>query len=339
VTGPFVATCVEPPLDQHVTSYCFDDDLGDAMERFEAHLLHCDSCWREVQRLEASVRALRLGAVSTDLLLQPEVVGVFHMSGRVDHRFAGHGPFVIAVALLHGLLYAASLWTELAYSYDRFSTLLWTLTPLVLICVSAGTIGAFLFGASHNARRHETALAWSASIAIATVTIATTASFALLPEVPTLAANFETRSAAVGYLKNVVQYFAPLLIFIVPTFHAVVALQRELHAGRHAAILEFVSGHPEGTPPRGVWVVPLWLLTAGLLVGLVVGQVGASYLLDNVKPGPYRNLFTTALYVRIGLWWVTALLCLVWYQRRLEDLKREARVVVKMFRRAPVKVP
>lgn len=213
------------------------------------------------------------------------------------------------------------------------------MTPTVFICVSAGTIGAFLFGTSAGARRHELALARSASIAVATVGIVTFAVFALLPHVPTVAANFETRSAAVGYVKNVVQYFAPLLVFMVPTFHAVVSLQHELHAGRHQTILEFVSGHPEGTPPRGTWVVPLWLLTAGLFASLILGQLGASYLLDNLKPGPYRNLLTVALYVRIGLWWVTALFCIVWYQRRLEDVKREARAVVRLLRRAPVERP
>lgn len=119
------ATCSEPPVDEYVTSYCFDDVPRDVMDRFEAHLVRCESCWTEVQRLEASVRALRLGAVSKDVLLQPEVVGVFNMSGRVDQRFAGNARFAVAVALLHGLLYTASLWTELAYSYDRFSGLLW----------------------------------------------------------------------------------------------------------------------------------------------------------------------------------------------------------------------
>ncbi len=53
----------------------------------------------------------------------------------------------------------------------------------------------------------------------------------VLPDERTILASFQTRTAAAGYLKDVIVIFLPLLVFVAPTFNVVLRLQRELAEG------------------------------------------------------------------------------------------------------------
>jgi len=52
--------------------------------------------------------------------------------------------------------------------------------------------------------------------------------------------------------------------------------------------------------------------------------VGTNHMLDALAPGPYAGLFTMAAYISTAIWFAIAVLSLVWYAMRLDDLKREA---------------
>jgi hypothetical protein len=54
-------------------------------------------------------------------------------------------------------------------------------------------------------------------------------------------------------------------------------------------------------------------------------------LLDNLRVGPYSHVFSTALYMRVFLWFGIALACLSWYRRALQELKREAIAASKLI--------
>jgi hypothetical protein len=82
--------------------------------------------------------------------------------------------------------------------------------------------------------------------------------------------------STVGYAKNFALYFAPLLLFIVPTFHVVIRVQRELRNGHHSRVLDLLEGSPLGLPLKGVPMIPLWMLFALLLFGVVVGYSGVN---------------------------------------------------------------
>ncbi len=52
--------CTDPELSKLMTDYCFGDLTDEDKRRaFEAHILDCDACWEEVQRLDAAVKALQ----------------------------------------------------------------------------------------------------------------------------------------------------------------------------------------------------------------------------------------------------------------------------------------
>lgn len=315
--------CTNPSINEALTSYCFGDLNASDRERVSMHLRQCEVCWEEFQRLDGCVRVLRhdpnlaLGAPTGEML------SVLGMSGRLDLAFGGHRGFVLLIASLYASLYVASVWTELGYSYDRFGMLAWILSPVVLLGAGGAIVGALAVGVS-RARTSRSGLGWAVTTALAVLALMTVVVAWLLPSTATIQASFQTRSASGGYVKNVLLYFAPLLLFILPTFHTVVSLQRELRAGRHRFVGELLTNSPYGIAPRGAWFVPPWLLIAVLVAAVFIGYQGTNHMLDNLSPGPYANLFTTALHVRVVLWYVVALLCLAWYQRSLQELKREA---------------
>lgn len=321
--------CATPSIYDALTAYSFDDLTGEDRERVAAHLIECDHCWHEVQRLEACVAALRRDPQLKPLVPSPEVFAVLGLSGRLEQPFGGHRAFVWPIAALYGLLYVAALWTELSYSFDRYGRLVWLLSPVAGFGAAAAILSALALDARTSSQR-AAGLGRPILCAITVLGLVTVLLSFLLPSIPTIDAAFQTRSAAAGYQKNVIYYFLPLLLFLLPTFHTVLALQRELRAGRHRAVLDLLSGSGDAVAPRGVWFVPMWLLLAVLLLAAGIGYQGTSYLLDHLTPGPYANLFSIALYIRVALWYVIALTCLGWYQRSLNELKREALAVNRL---------
>jgi hypothetical protein len=322
--------CPEPRFDASVTPYCFAELTGRDLQEFEAHLLVCDACWREVDRLSAAAAIAKMSPRVVSRLRTPQVIAELGISGRIDRPFAGHRAFVIIVALLYGLLHGASVWTELAYSYDRYAALTWSLSAGVFAWVTVG-LAVSLWSSVKAARvGNERGLPLAALMAVGMLAIMTLAAWRVLPSIPTVDATFETRSAAAGFLKNELMYFIPLLLFILPTFHAVVVLQEQLRAGRFRGVFQLLTGRPESLAPRGVWLVPGWLLGIVLIAGALIGYTGTNNLLDNLERGPNANLFTAALYVRVFLWYGVALACLAWYYQSRQELKREAIASVRL---------
>ena len=126
-----------------VEPYCFDDVTEEERQRFEAHLLRCDHCWREVQRLQAHVGVLRFDRQLAETVMTPEVLGVLGMSGALDRPMAGHGRYVFLASALYAVLFAVPVIAEVAYQFDRFGRLAFLLAPPVFLYVMVTTLAAF----------------------------------------------------------------------------------------------------------------------------------------------------------------------------------------------------
>jgi hypothetical protein len=323
--------CQDPRLNQAIPAFCFNELSEAERDAFALHLLDCPACLAQVERLQACADAARFDPRLKPMRPTPAVLSVLALSGRLEQAFGGHQLFVSVACVLYGLLFAASVWTELGYSYGRYAALAWALTP-VAGCGSAAVLAAaFVADLRRVVRGRADGLVWSISVALSGVVLLTSTCMALLPDTPTVQATFQVRSAAGGFQKNVFNYFLPSLLFLLPTFHTVVALQRELLAGRHAATFALLARKPEGVTPRGVWLVPLWGLLAILLFGVAIGYHGVNNMLDHLVPGPYASLFSIALYVRAAVWYIVALMAMAWYQRCLDELKREALAGIRLF--------
>jgi len=317
--------CSQPQLSELLTDYCFGAASESDREAVQQHLLECDICWTAVRRLYSAVEALRLDPELPALPITAETIGVMSTSGELDLPFAGHPVFVVAMSFAYASLYAASVWTELSFAFDRFGSLTMVLSGAVLLGCAVAVAATLGVLANMTRVGRSAALPFAIAFHVGTIVLILALLAVWLPPEPTIRATFTTRSAFGGYLKNVVFYFLPLgLVYVLWPFHTVVALQRELLEGRWANTLKLLSSVQPTVMPRGVWFVQPQVLGWLLLPAIAIGVAGTQYMLDSLMPGPYANLYTISLYMRVGLWFVAALLGLFWYTSNINELKREA---------------
>ena len=69
--------------------------------------------------------------------------------------------------------------------------------------------------------------------------------------------------------------------------------------------------------------MPTVFLGIVFLALIANGYLGATYLFDNLLPGPYRHLFISMVQARIAWYLVTALAALCWYAYAMNELRRE----------------
>jgi Putative zinc-finger len=311
-------------LGEALSSYCFGDLTERDRDDVESHLLECESCWEEFQRVDAAVRTLRLDVAGAVQLPARELVSALGLSGRMALPFGGHRTFTFAISCLFGLEWMIGLWSELGYSYDRFGRLAWELSFPVFIWVTVIVLLAFWIDTRATRSGGFTGLWKSVTILGVGLGAAMVGLLLILPAESTIQASFQTRTAAGGYLKDAELIFAPLLIFFVPAFHTVLQLQRELVAGRPQQVMRLFAVPAERLVPRAMIFLSPRLLAGFLVVYGIVKIVGANHMLDALTPGPYAQLFTVASYISTGIWFAIAIVSLAWYMSRLNDLKREA---------------
>lgn len=323
-TFGFPQQCVAPRLAEFVTPYCFGDISQVEREAFEQHLLECDYCWTEVQRLADCVKVLRSDPSVTSTVSAGELIGALGLSGRLDERFAGHFKHVLLVSTAFALFFAVAVFVELAYQFDRFgqlATLLASLTWLwifvtSLIACRVDTKGAQSGGALTVAR--PLAVLFSSTVLLCGVMMV------ILPSTPTVVAAFQTFPVTLGFLKAV--FFAWLfgLPFLFWPLHFVLSMQRELASGRHRGVLKLLTHSQEALPPRDTPYVRVWVLFVFLAALSLLNYASVSHLFDNLLPGAYKTLFMALVMLRITILFGSSALGLWWYARALTELKREA---------------
>ncbi|MDB5388759.1 MAG: hypothetical protein JWM11_4405 [Planctomycetaceae bacterium] len=321
-------------LGEALTSYCFGSLSDDQRDTVEQHLMSCAICWAEFQRLDAAVRVLRFDARVWPAFSIQAVTSVLGVSSDLQRSFGGHTRFVFVIALLYGVEWAAGLWSELGYAYDRFGTLLWVLSLPVTIVVGGTVLLALWLDVRSTRAGHTTGLVRSMAALALILSLLTVALMIVLPAERTIQASFQTRTAAAGYLKDAELIFLPLLVFVVPTFDAILRFQREIRSNRHAQVLSLMARAPDAVTPRGMLYLSPRLLGVVLLIYGVVKVLGTNHMLDALTPGPYANFFSVAAYISTGLWFAIAITSLVWYAGALNELKREAVAYIALTRRA-----
>jgi hypothetical protein len=152
----------------------------------------------------------------------------------------------------------------------------------------------------------------------------TLAAVLVLPAEQTIRASFQTRTAAAGYLKDVLIVFAPALAFILPSFHTVVMLQQLLSTGRFESALATLSPGPKSVPARGVVFLSPRLLGVVFLALGGLRLFGANHMLDALAPGPYAQLFSVMTYLNVSVWFGATIWSMAWFTTSINELKREA---------------
>jgi hypothetical protein len=242
----------------------------------------------------------------------------------LDRPFAGRLGFVTVVSLAYAALCGIAIYGELAYGLDRYAATLLRITPVAV--VAGGLTAPIPFWVAWRGvireRKHALLEALFAH------TIAAIALWLLLtrmlPSTAVVEAEFQTYTAQAAFLKSLLQYLMLLIPCAVLPFHFVLSAQRELRNGRHRSLLDLLSREPRSVSPPGTLYVSVPVLVVYVAGIAVWSLVGVAFLFNNLRPGPYMNLFIALVLARVTIWLGMAAGGVYWYTMRLQDLKRQA---------------
>jgi hypothetical protein len=321
--------CPEPIQTALVEPYCFDEVTEEERQRFEAHLLRCDHCWREVQHLQAHVGMLRSDRQLAETVMTPEVLGVLGMSGALDRLMAGHGRYVLLASALYALLFAIPVVAEVAYQFDRFGRLAVLLAPPVFLYVAVTALAAFWIDV-WAIRAGTNGFTRSLAVLVLATVVLCLLLLPLLPSAPTVAASFQTYPVRLGYLKSVFYAWLAGPLLVLWPFHFVVTMQAHLAGGRYAQILGVLNRDKTALPPRNTPFIPVWVLVWYVVGLFAFNYFGLTHLFENLQPGPYMSLFMTVVLIRVTAWLLLAVIAVLWYANSLTELKRECQAVLSL---------
>jgi hypothetical protein len=179
------------------------------------------------------------------------VVSLLGMSGRLARPLGGHLAYAVSISVAFGLLWAVAIWSELGYSYDRFGQLAWILSPPTGLSATAVLLLALWINVKATRAGTSRGLWYAGTVVLVGLSAVVAVNMVPLPEERTIQASFETRTASAGLFKDALVLFAPLLIFILPPFHTVVRLQRELTVGAHERVRALLTRQPDAVWPPG----------------------------------------------------------------------------------------
>jgi len=323
--------CKWPATPEAITTYCFGEATEEERYRFEVHLLECSHCWREVQRLDALIRAIQ-GNKSITQAFNADLVGMIGISGKLRTRLAGHLPHALVASAVYAGMLAVSILMEIAFRYDVFATMAWTLAPLVSLWGIGTTLLALTADWKLTVSGRKSGLAVSALLLAAAGLVLYAAVRPFLPAYPVTEASFQTWTAQAAFLKDCLYCTIFTAAFVLVPFHFIVTMQGELTSGRHRSALELLSAGKYAIAPRGAPYIRVWLLAALFILGALYSIISTAHLLEALKTTAFSNLFVHTIEIRWLLFVALGIECCWWYYAALNELKRECGVVRRLAR-------
>lgn len=235
----------------------------------------------------------------------------------------GHAPYVMCASAIYGAYFGVALLVEIAYQFDRYGTLGELIAILISCFIFFSSILGLSLGAARTLSGRSGGLVMSGAVLVVAAAAALMAARLFLPAEPITLARFQTFTAQAAYLKDLC-YIVPLgLTYLVMPFHFIVAMERELQIEDSVLAVNLLNGEKPNASPRGTVFLRIWFLLLFIVLMLAYSLIARTHLFDNLMEGPYMSLFQSLIHVRIVLFFGLAILCLAWYYRALEELKRE----------------
>jgi hypothetical protein len=141
--------CNEPALNARIAELCFGDEQGEDRSALEAHLLVCDECWTEFQRISEAVHVLRSEPTAIEPVMAADLIQLLGLGARLQRPFGGHAWMASVIAVGHGLMMALALLVEVAYQWENYAA--WV--PYTSFGVALGSIVVSLVSFDSMRRR------------------------------------------------------------------------------------------------------------------------------------------------------------------------------------------
>ena len=322
-------SCSWPGAGDSVTSYCFGGASDKERYRFEAHLIDCPHCWREVQRLDTIIQSIQADRRVTERF-DAELVGTIGISASFGRYLAGHRLDALVATLLYALIAASAVFLEIAFQYDRFAPIAWTWATIIFAWTAATTLVVLTLDWRSTRAGRNSGLVVSACLLAVAGALQYISFRAFLPAYPITEASFQTWTAQAAFLKDVVYSAAFTAVFLLVPFHFVLAMQRELSSGRITIASELLSGGKLAVAPRGAPYLRVWLIGGLLVFGAAYSIVSSSHLLEALRVTEYTNFFIHILQIRWLLFLVLGLESSWWYYSAINELKRECNALHRL---------
>lgn len=240
-------------------------------------------------------------------------------------KFGDHRQYVGLISAVYGLLYAEALLLEIAYQFDQFGLLALAAAPAVFVWIASTTICALYINWRQVAHLKGGGLLFSAVVVYVSALLLQVAMTWILPSMAvTQQLGRQAQSAQAAYFKNIVLYFLPLAsVYLLLPFHFVLALQQDLEGQKYSEVAALLMAERRAVAPAGTVFLRIWWLAVALAVVAVLSMVMTQDLFDHLRPGRFMNLFMLLVLARCLLYFGLGLLCLLWYARALNEIKRE----------------
>ncbi len=315
--------CLAPEVSALLTAYCFGR-ASEAQQRVvETHLLDCRVCWEETRRLEQAIQILDTDPTLPKTLTATDLAQTFGISSKLEALFGGHLIHALLCSTIYAALFAVAVLVEVAYHFDQHGRTGIKLAIVAFIWILATSLAGLWLDWRLTLR--HTSNGWAVSAGIFLFSAAALFAFAclFLPTTAVTELNWQAYTAQAAYLKTICYFLILQAIFLLPSFHFVLAMQRELHEGHHRLALELLTGDKLSVAPRGTIYPKFSALAVLLFVTIAISLFLHHNLMGNLRPGQYMNLFANLVQLRLILFFLLAAVCLVWYYRMLNELKRE----------------
>ncbi len=316
--------CSAPALNDLLTAYCFGRATPSERLRVEAHLPTCEACRTEAQRLTAAVTVIDTDTRLREFVQPAEVAATFGISGQLTERFGGHQVHCLWLAGIYGLLGALCIILEIAYEFDRFAK---RGIPFAILA------GVWLFGSAYLAfwcdwRLTERGRPHGLKISFLVFTLgaaacATAAAYLVFPARSITKLSDTAMPAQLAYTGGLIYHLLVIFIFCLPTYHLILAMQREMLSGRHVSVFGLLTNNRKVPPPRGLFFPRLSFLI--FMASVFLLWRGSAYfsLVAKLQPSPYHLLFSVIAQVRLLFYLILIAKGIHWYSNLLDEVKRE----------------
>lgn len=260
--------------------------------------------------------------LTTDLTTPVLSLGGSGIRRWVEALFGGYHWQAITTSFMYATLYAVALLVEVAYEFDQFKDAVWRNVLVVFCWIFTTALVGFATDRTLLLRGNRRSLLLSFLVFLFSAAILFLIVRPFLPTDSVTDMSSQSQPAQAAYLLREAYFLVLCAIFMLPTFHFILAMKHQIQKGECQSVLGLLTGDKFSITPPGVLFIKSRVLI-GLLV-LMTGYASISYfvLISQLEADPHRNLFSILFTVRVLLYLSIAAQCCVWYSRALEDLKR-----------------
>ncbi len=236
---------------------------------------------------------------------------------------SGHWWHALLSCGLYAAIFAVALVIEIAYKFDRYGSRGVTGSFIIFGWVFATSLAGLAIDTKLTHAGKSQALLMAAGVFGVSTLGVLVGSHWFLPAEPITLMTSQAAPAQAAYLKAILYCLIFNALFLLPPFHFIVAIQRELQEGRHRMALSLLTSDKLSVTPRGAIFPRAPVLVFCFVLVILFSLYLHHNLMNQLLPGRYFNLFSCLIYARLFLYYAFAGECLAWYYRALNELKRE----------------